>query len=108
MQIVSLVTRIGPIEEIEVLGLDDYSLAAETWREPKGCESCFNTGYSGRTVAAEILMMTPELKQMIVDRQPTEDMRMAALQNGLRDMRQAALGKARAFVTSLPEVVRVT
>ena len=53
-------------------------------------------------------MMTPELKQMIVDRQPTEDMRMAALQNGLRDMRLAALGKARAFVTSLPEVVRVT
>ncbi len=96
------------VDEVEALGFDDFSLAAETWREPKGCESCFNTGYSGRTVTAEILMLTPEMKQMIVDRQPTEDMRMAALQNGLRDMRQAALDKARAGLTSLPEVVRVT
>ena len=95
-------------DEIAALGLDDFSLAAETWREPGRCESRFNTGYSGRTVAAEILLLTPEIKQMIVDRQPTEKMRMAALQNGLRDMRQAALGKARSFVTSLPEVVRVT
>jgi type II secretory ATPase GspE/PulE/Tfp pilus assembly ATPase PilB-like protein len=53
-------------------------------------------------------MLTPEIKQMIVDRQPTEDMRMAALQNGLREMRQAALGKARAGITSLAEVIRVT
>ena len=96
------------VEEVEALGFDDFSLAAEIWREPAGCESCFNTGYSGRTVAAEILMLTPEIKQMIVDRQPTEDMRMAALQNGLREMRQAALGKARAGTTSLSEVVRVT
>ncbi len=43
------------IEEIEALGFDDFSLAAETWREPRGCDACFNTGYSGRTVAAEIL-----------------------------------------------------
>jgi len=101
-------TRRYTFDEITALGFDDFSLAAETWHEPGGCESCFNTGYSGRTVAAEILMLTPEIKQMIVDRQPTEDMRMAALQNGLRDMRQAAFGKARAGVTSLPEVIRVT
>ena len=63
--------RTYTVDEIEALGLDDFSLAAETWREPKGCESCFNTGYSGRTVAAEILMMTPETQAD--DRRPAAD-----------------------------------
>ena len=94
--------------DIAALGFDDFSLASATWREPGGCEACFKTGYAGRTVAAEILMLTPEIKQMIVDRKPAEDMRAAALQNGLREMRQAALEKAQAGITSLPEVIRVT
>ncbi len=100
--------RTYTVDEILAMGFDDRSLAEETWREPKGCESCFNVGYQGRSVTAEVLILTPEIKQMIVDRRSTEEMRLLAVQNGLRDMREAALAKARQGLTSLPEVVRVT
>ncbi len=100
--------RIHGPEEIAALGLDDMALALEAWHESTGCEVCFNAGYSGRTVAAEILTLTPELKQMIVERRPAEEMRQAALKNGFREMREAALSKARQGLTSLQEVVRVT
>jgi type II secretory ATPase GspE/PulE/Tfp pilus assembly ATPase PilB-like protein len=94
--------------EVEALGFEDLMLAEEAWLDAAGCDSCFNVGYSGRTVAAEILMLTPELKQMIVERRPSEEIRALALQTGLREMREAALAKARQGVTSLPEVARVT
>jgi type IV pilus assembly protein PilB len=112
-----LLRRICPIcsrrrtyteREIAAFGFKDNSLASETWHEAPGCETCFHAGYSGRTVAAEILTLTPEIKQMIVERRPAEEMRNAALQNGLREMRDAALAKARQGLTSLPEVARVT
>jgi type II secretory ATPase GspE/PulE/Tfp pilus assembly ATPase PilB-like protein len=93
---------------IATFGFDDSALASETWHDAPGCESCFDAGYAGRTVAAEILTLTPEIKQMIVERRPAEEMRAAALQNGLREMRGAALAKARQGLTSLPEVARVT
>ncbi len=101
-------SRVYTVNEITALGFDDFSMSVETWRDAVGCESCFGTGYSGRTVAAEVLTLTPELKQMIVERRPSEEMRSVALRNGLREMRQAALAKARQGLTSLPEVVRIT
>ena len=70
-------------DEIAALGFGDPALAHETWHEAQGCEACFNAGYQGRTVAAEVLTLTPEIKQMIVDRRPTEEMRLAAMQNGM-------------------------
>jgi type IV pilus assembly protein PilB len=94
--------------EIAELGVDDHTLAIETWRAAKGCDTCFGTGYLGRTVAAEILNLTPEIKQIIVERRPTEEMRQAAMAHGARDMRGAALAKARQGATSLEEVIRVT
>jgi type II secretory ATPase GspE/PulE/Tfp pilus assembly ATPase PilB-like protein len=95
-------------EEIAALGFDDPVFARGTWYEARGCESCFNAGYLGRTVTAEILMLNPEIKDMIVARSSTEEMRRAALKTGFREMREAALDKARQGLTSLQEVVRIT
>ncbi len=95
-------------DEVAELGFDVSALSLETWREARGCDACFNSGYLGRTVAAEILVMTPELRQMIVERRPVDEMRRFAAQLGVREMREAALAKARQGVTTLQEVVRVT
>ena len=95
-------------EEIAALGFSDPAPAHGTWYEARGCESCFNAGYLGRTVTAEVLMLTPEIKEMIVARRSAEEMRRAALNTGFREMREVALDKARQGITSLQEVVRVT
>jgi len=102
------VPRVYAQRELAALGLDDASFTGGNWRDAKGCDECDGMGYAGRTVAAEVLILTPELKQMIVERRPTEDMRAVALRNGFREMRQAALAKAAQGLTSLPEVARVT
>ncbi|MGO9483292.1 MAG: GspE/PulE family protein, partial [Rhodomicrobium sp.] len=87
--------RMYRAEEIAALGFDDPALAHATWHEPQGCEACFNAGYLGRTVAAEILVLTPEIKQMIVERRSADEMRRAALKTGFKEMREAGLDKAR-------------
>nr|WP_246741895.1 GspE/PulE family protein [Rhodomicrobium udaipurense] len=61
--------------ELAALGLNETSIASGAWCEAKGCDECDGMGYAGRTVAAEVLILTPELKQMIVERRATEDMR---------------------------------
>jgi type II secretory ATPase GspE/PulE/Tfp pilus assembly ATPase PilB-like protein len=94
--------------EIAALGLEGHGLEDRVCFAGMGCEACFGTGYKGRTVAAEILELTPQLKQMIVERRPLEDIRAAAHGAGLHSMREVALAKAFAGVTSLAEIVRVT
>jgi general secretion pathway protein E len=94
------------VQDIEAFGLGDA--AAGTWHEAQGCGSCAGAGYLGRTVAAELLMLTPEIKEMIIARAPAGEMRRVAAGGGFRDMRAAALDKAREGGTSLEEVVRVT
>jgi type II secretory ATPase GspE/PulE/Tfp pilus assembly ATPase PilB-like protein len=101
-------SRLYGEDEIASLGLTGTVLATERWYGARGCDTCSNAGYLGRTVAAEVLTLTPEIKEMIVDRRSTAELRLAAVRNGLREMREAALAKARAGVTSLQEVVRVT
>jgi type II secretory ATPase GspE/PulE/Tfp pilus assembly ATPase PilB-like protein len=84
------------------------SLAAEPWREARGCEACANTGYRGRLVAAEVLEVDHELRELILERKPAAALREHARRQGMQSLREAALAKARAGVTSLAEVARVT
>jgi type II secretory ATPase GspE/PulE/Tfp pilus assembly ATPase PilB-like protein len=94
--------------ELAALGFPEPGLSDVVWHDPVGCPACMNTGYSGRSVASEILTLTAELRQMIVDRKPIEDMRDLAMRTGMRNMRQTGVAKARAGLTSLREVARVT
>jgi type II secretory ATPase GspE/PulE/Tfp pilus assembly ATPase PilB-like protein len=100
-------TRYTP-SELAALGFPEPGLSDVVWHEPGGCPACMNTGYSGRSVASEILTLTAELRQMIVDRKPIEEMRDLAMRTGMRNMRQTGVAKARAGLTSLREVARVT
>lgn len=90
------------------LGLEQCCTEDREYFVSQGCEACFGTGYKGRTVAAEVVELTPDLKQLIVDRRSIKEMHAMAANGGLRIMREAALAKAFAGVTSLAEVVRVT
>jgi type IV pilus assembly protein PilB len=94
--------------EFARFNLDDETLQKRTWREARGCDACFGAGYHGRTVTAEVLLMTEDLKQMVIERRPASELREIARLSGMRSLREAAVDKAAAGVTSLAEVVRVT
>src|SRR5205085_1502955 len=74
----------------------------------RGCVQCRQSGYSGRTVITEILQMTPDVRQLILQGHSAEDIKNFAHKNGMSTLRECALRKALAGETTLEEVMRVT
>jgi len=79
-----------------------------TFCKPKGCEHCFNTGYSGRSGICEILTLTPSIKNMILKNTRESEMKEQAKKEGMRTLREDGLIKVLEGVTSLEEILRVT
>src|SRR6266850_921730 len=73
-----------------------------------GCDSCNHTGYRGRTAIHELLDMSDNVREMIVERRPGSEVRRAAEAEGLTSLRESALKKVFAGVTTLHEINRVT
>jgi general secretion pathway protein E len=76
--------------------------------EGKGCGDCRGTGYKGRRSIAEILTLTDEIRELIVDKRPIRQIKAAAYANGTRSLRLAALDLVRRGATTLTEIKRVT
>ena len=81
--------------------------ASEDFRKGVGCDECMHSGYQGRAAVYELLRVSPELRRLVVQGAALEELRMLALEQGLRPLTQHALRKARAGITSLEEVYRV-
>ena len=73
-----------------------------------GCPNCNGTGYSGRVGLYEVMVMTPRLKEMILDRASTAELRERAIADGMITLRQDALWKMAQGMTTLEEVLRET
>jgi len=73
-----------------------------------GCDSCNHTGYRGRTAIHELLDLSDNVREMIVERRPGSEVRRAAEAEGLTSLRESALKKVFAGVTTLHEINRVT
>lgn len=74
----------------------------------KGCESCKFTGYKGRTAIYEFLIMEDEIREMILKRLPSGQIKNRALELGMRTLRMDGLEKIKKGITTISEVVRVT
>jgi len=74
----------------------------------KGCKHCFQTGYRGRVGITEIMVLSSQIKELILARVGEFKIKHAARQEGMRTMREDGLGKALEGLTSLEEVLRVT
>jgi type IV pilus assembly protein PilB len=72
------------------------------------CEVCNFTGYRGRTAIHELLDVTDHIREVILERRPGSEVRRAARAEGLTSLRESALAKAFAGVTTLHEINRVT
>jgi type IV pilus assembly protein PilB len=97
-----------PREELDELGLEPERDAAHTFFEAAGCEECQGSGYRGRTAVAELVEMTDAIRALIMDRRPAGEIMGAARSGGTVLLREAALEKARAGITTVAEINRVT
>jgi type IV pilus assembly protein PilB len=73
-----------------------------------GCDACNHTGYRGRTAIHELLDLSDNIREMIVERRPGSEVRRAAVAEGLTSLRESALRKVFAGVSTLHEINRVT
>ena len=79
-----------------------------TPRKAVGCARCQGTGYKGRSGIYELVQMTPELHDLVVQGRPVQELRALAAAQGNRTLRQDGLLKVAQGVTTMEEVYRVT
>jgi type IV pilus assembly protein PilB len=73
----------------------------------KGCDYCKGTGYRGRTGVHELLVLTDEIRDKILEHCPAHVIRNLAIQNGMRTLQVDSVAKILMGVTSVDEVLRV-
>ncbi|GAC1618217.1 MAG: GspE/PulE family protein [Candidatus Acidiferrum sp.] len=94
--------------ELKEAGLDPAVWLDVVFAEGAGCLECSGTGYHGRTAICELLDLTDHIREMIVDRRPTSEIKRAAIQEGMITLRESGLAKTRAGLTTLKEINKVT
>ena len=73
-----------------------------------GCRLCNGSGYKGRIAIYEIMFMTDELREFILNGASTLELKREAIREGMKSLRMSALSKLEEGMTSLDEVVRMT
>ena len=76
--------------------------------EGKGCESCKFTGYRGRTGIYEFLVMNEEIRDLIIHRSSSDQIKKKALELGMHTLRMDGWERVKKGITTLDEVIRVT
>jgi type IV pilus assembly protein PilB len=76
--------------------------------EPAGCGRCANTGFKGRIGLYEVMVLNEEIRKLVLERAPANQIAVAAEQAGMRRLREDGLEKVKQGRTSIAEVVRVT
>jgi type IV pilus assembly protein PilB len=95
-------------EELAEWGIDQDNPEADiTLYKGRGCEICGDTGFKGRTGVHELLVMTDEIRDLVVRTAPLTDVYNAARRGGMREMREDGLFKMLNGDTTPKELARV-
>jgi type IV pilus assembly protein PilB len=97
-----------PPEVLEASGLDPAQWGQVPFYEGQGCIECAGTGFRGRTAIHELLDLSDRIREMILEKKPTSEIRRAAREEGMRFLRESALDKVRLGLTTLKEINKVT
>jgi type IV pilus assembly protein PilB len=89
-------------------GLDPAEWHDAVFYEGAGCFECGGTGYRGRTAITELLDLSERIREMILDKRPTSELKRTARDEGMTFLRECAVGKVRDGMTTLKEINKVT
>ncbi len=89
-------------------GLDPAEWQELTLYEGAGCFECGGTGFRGRSAIHELLDLSDRIREMILDRRATSEIKRLAREEGMTFLRESAVNKVRAGITTLKEINKVT
>jgi type IV pilus assembly protein PilB len=95
-------------ETLRESALDPVEWGRIPFYEGQGCLECSGSGYRGRTAITELLDLSDRIREMIIDRRPTSEIKRVAKEEGMTFLRDSGLAKIRAGVTTLREINKVT
>jgi len=95
-------------EALHESALDPNEWGRVPFFEGQGCLECSGSGYRGRTAITELLDLSDRIREMIIDRRPTSEIKRVAKDEGMTFLRDSGLAKIRAGVTTLREINKVT
>jgi type IV pilus assembly protein PilB len=97
-----------PEEELREAKIDPAVAAVHTFYEGGGCIECGGTGYRGRTAICELLDLSDHIRELILGRRPTSEIKQAARDAGMRFLRESAVEQVLQGRTTLHEINKVT
>jgi len=89
-------------------GLDPADWVGFAFREGQGCMECGGTGYRGRTAIHELLDLTDPIRELILAKKPTSEVRKLAQKEGMSFLRESAIDRVRRGLTTIKEINKVT
>jgi type II secretory ATPase GspE/PulE/Tfp pilus assembly ATPase PilB-like protein len=93
---------------LEESGMDPSLEFSGQFFEGAGCIECGGTGFKGRTAICELLDLTDNIRELILARRPTSEIKKAAREEGMRFLRESAVERVLAGSTTLREINKVT
>ena len=90
------------------LQMEPADFEGKTIHKGRGCEECNSTGYRGRVGLYELMKINNEIRDLIIQGGSTEELRIAACNNGMIPLREAGMAKVFEGRTTIEEVVRET
>jgi type IV pilus assembly protein PilB len=95
-------------EVVRELGLSEADVQKGGFFEGKGCVDCNNTGYKGRCGVYEVFLLSPRIRDQVLDRSSTAEIKKSAVADGMLTLRSDALIKLKKGITTAEEVLKET
>jgi type IV pilus assembly protein PilB len=96
------------LKDLEESAIDFETHKNNQFYEAGGCKECNYTGFRGRKAITEFLDLSDHIREMILNKRPSSEIRKSAIAEGMTTLRQSALAKIFAGHTTLKEINRVT
>jgi type IV pilus assembly protein PilB len=95
-------------EQLIESAMDPELSRTHVFSEGAGCIECGGTGFKGRTAICELMDLTDKIRDMILERRPTSEIKRAAKEEGMTFLRQCAVDRVLDGTTTLREINKVT
>ena len=95
-------------DELEASGLNVQEWRDFPFYEGEGCIECSGTGFRGRTAIHELLELTDNIREMILAKKPSSEIRRVAREEGMHFLRESAIDRVKGGLTTLKEINKVT
>jgi len=93
---------------IRTMRLKPEYIDSHTWVHGAGCDECNGSGYRGRKGIFEIMVVNDEIRHLIYECAPANEIRIVARKIGMKTLREDGMNKAELGITTLEEVLRIT